>query len=68
VKWLLWKALEITELHDLSSVAKPDFISNPHKYFSERLPPIQRHPELPDAEKCENLICVVHTLSIAVVL
>ena len=68
MKWLLWKALEIAELHDLSSVAKPDFICNPDKYFSERLPPIQRHLELSDAEKRESSNCAVHTLIIVVVL
>jgi len=47
------KALETTELHDLSSVVKPDFVKNPEGYFSERAPPVQLRPKPPDVEECK---------------
>jgi len=53
VKWLLWKALETTELHDLLMASKPDFMNNPDNYFSVRLPPIQQRLKPADAEKRE---------------
>jgi WD40 repeat protein len=38
-------ALDTSELKEIRRLEKPDFIHNPHKYFSERLPPIDKGSE-----------------------
>ena len=40
----------MSELRELRPLEKPDFVHNPLKYFSERLPPVQSkaRPQLTD--------------------